>query len=137
LELWNIAIKPGKPLAFGHLGDTPFIGLPGNPVSMFITFCLYARPFLLLTQGENYQALRFMWVRAGFSRPRGHKRREYLRARIITDTQGREVAQPYAHQGSGVLSSLAWAEGLVCIPEHDTVQSGDMVRYLPLAQLID
>jgi len=137
LELWNIAIKPGKPLAFGHIGETPFIGLPGNPVSMFITFCLYARPFLLMSQGLPYQAPRFMWARADFERPDGRKRREYLRARLVTDKEHGDGVQLYPHQGSGVLNSLAWAEGLACIPEDSGVARGDMVRYLPLETLFD
>jgi len=137
LDLWNIAIKPGKPLAFGRLGNTPFFGLPGNPVSLFITFCLYARPFLLISQGRAYQPPRFLRVRAGFERSRGHQRREYLRARIESDDNGRDIVQLYPHQGSGVLNSLAWAEGLVCIPENTLVAHGDMVRYLPLEALLD
>jgi len=137
LELWNIAIKPGKPLAFGRLGNTPFFGLPGNPVSLFITFCLYARPFLLLSQGRTNQAPRFLRVRAGFERTRAHPRREYLRARIESDGNGRDSVQLYPHQGSGVLNSLAWAEGLVCIPENCRVAHGDMVRYLPLEALLN
>lgn len=137
LDLWNIAIKPGKPLAFGRLGNTPFFGLPGNPVSLFITFCLYARPFLSISQGRDYQAPRFLWVRAGFERIRAHQRREYLRARIEPNADGEDTVQLYQHQGSGVLNSLAWAEGLVCIPENSLVAHGDMVRYLPLEALLN
>jgi len=137
LELWNIAIKPGKPLAFGHIGEIPFIGLPGNPVSLFITFCLYARPFLLMSQGLPYQTPRFMWAQADFERPRAHKRREYLRARLVSADEQRDTVQLYPHQGSGILSSLAWAEGLACIPEDSCIARGDMVRYLPLETLLD
>jgi len=137
LDLWNIAVKPGKPLAFGHLGDIPFIGLPGNPVSLFITFCLYARPFLLISQGRPYQPPRFVWVKADFERPEAPKRREYLRARLVSDTDHHDTVQLYPHQGSGVLNSLAWAEGLVCLPEGSRISRGDMVRYLPLEELFD
>ena len=137
LDLWNIAIKPGKPLAFGNIEGTPFFGLPGNPVSLFVTFCLYARPFLLISQGRTYQAPRFLWVRAGFERTQPHRRREYLRARIETGPNDRENVVLYPHQGSGVLNSLAWAEGLVCIPENSRVAPGEMVRYLPLEALLD
>jgi molybdopterin molybdotransferase len=137
LDMWNLAIKPGKPLAFGNIEGTPFFGLPGNPVSLFITFCLYARPFLLISQGRAYQAPRFLWVRAGFERTRPHRRREYLRARIETGSDDEDVVRLFPHQGSGVLSSLAWAEGLACIPENSRVAYGDMVRYLPLEALLD
>lgn len=136
LDLWNLAIKPGKPLAFGNIQGIPFFGLPGNPVSLFITFCLYARPFLLISQGRSCPQPRFLWVRAGFERSRGHSRREYLRARLARDAKGQDSVQLYPHQGSGVLNSLAWAEGLVCIPENGLVAYGDMVRYLPLEALL-
>jgi len=133
MKLWKIAVKPGKPLVFARLGDTPFIGLPGNPVSVFVTFCLYARPFVSMLQGQPYAAPDFMWVQAGFDRKRGHNRREYLRARIEIDASGNNVARLYPNQGSGVLSSIAWADGLVCIPEQEMIRSGQMVRYLPLS----
>ncbi|MBI1195564.1 MAG: molybdopterin molybdenumtransferase MoeA [Gammaproteobacteria bacterium] len=137
LELWNIAIKPGKPLAFGHVGETPFFGLPGNPVALFITCCLYARPFLQICQGRTYRPPRFMWLRAGFERPHPHSRREYLRARVESTTEQQDFVKLYPHQGSGVLNSLAWAEGLACIPEGSRIEKGDMVRYLPLEALFD
>jgi len=137
LDMWNLAIKPGKPLAFGNIDGTPFFGLPGNPVSLFITFCLYARPFLLISQGRSYQPPQFLWVRSGFERSRAHKRREYLRARIEIDGNGQDTVQLYPHQGSGVLNSLAWAEGLACIPENSCIARGDMVRYLPLEALLN
>ena len=137
LDMWNLAIKPGKPLAFGNIEGTPFFGLPGNPVSLFITFCLYARAFLMISQGRIYQVPRFLWVRAGFERTRPHRRREYLRARIETGSDDEDVVRLFPNQGSGVLSSLAWAEGLACIPENSRVAYGDMVRYLPLEALLD
>ena len=133
LKLWKIAVKPGKPLVFARLGDAPFIGLPGNPVSVFVTFCLYARPFLSILQGQTYSAPDFLWVQAGFERKRGHNRREYLRARIEIDESGNNIARLFPNQSSGVLSSIVWADGLVCVPEHQTIQTGQMVRYLPLS----
>jgi molybdopterin molybdotransferase len=135
LKLWKIAVKPGKPLVFAYLNSTPFIGLPGNPVSVFITFCLYARVYISLLQGQTYSMPKFMWVMAGFERRRAHNRREYLRARIETDPAGNNIAQLYPHQGSGVLSSIAWADGVVCIPEKETISRGQMVRYLSFSSL--
>ncbi|AOY01266.1 gephyrin-like molybdotransferase Glp [Jeongeupia sp. USM3] len=145
LSLWKIAIKPGKPFAFGRIpagevragsggetGSDPgadFIGLPGNPVSSYITFLLFVRPFLAARVGGEapVQAVR---VPAGFAIGRAGNRREYLRARL---ENGRAVLYP--NQGSGVLTSVVWADGLVVIPEGATVADGDAVDFVPLAAL--
>jgi len=133
LHLWRIRMKPGKPLAFGRIGDTPFIGLPGNPVSVFVTFMLFARPYLQVMQGRiQSDPIRYP-VRAGFDY-RANQRREYVRVRLHADQDGMLVAQTFPRQGSDVLSSVAWADGLVEIAEDTTVQAGETVSFLPFAE---
>ncbi len=133
LHLWRIRMKPGKPLAFGRIGDTPFIGLPGNPVSVFVTFILLARPFLQAMQGRtNAGPLRYP-VRAGFDCHTKH-RREYVRVRLHIDQDGTPVAETYPRQGSDVLSSVAWADGLAEISEDSSVSAGETISYLPFAE---
>src|SRR5690606_29157477 len=106
LTLWKLAIKPGKPLAFGHVEGVPFFGLPGNPASAFVTFQLVARPFLLRCQGGAPEALRRWRLPAAFDWPRPGKRQEYLRGRIGAGERGPEVSI-YPNQSSGVLASVA------------------------------
>lgn len=137
VELWRVAVKPGKPLAYGRVGDADFIGLPGNPVSVFVTFCLFVRPFLLKRMGVREPLPIFWPVRAGFDWPRAAMRREFARARLQRDDPaGMPVATLHPRQGSDVLSSTTWAEGLVEIPEGVTVARGDPLRFLPYANLM-
>ena len=131
LDVWKIAIKPGKPLAFGRVHDADFIGLPGNPVSSFVTFLTLVRPFLLARMGVADRLWRGREVVAAFDWPRPDVRREFLRVRI--DESGRAVLYP--NQGAGVLSSCAWADGLVDNPPNQVVRAGDVVRYLPFSAL--
>ncbi|MFO2464032.1 molybdopterin molybdotransferase MoeA [Pseudomonas sp. 15FMM2] len=131
LALWKLAIKPGKPLTFGHFQGVPVIGLPGNPASTLVTFALLARPYLLRRQGvEAVQPLRFE-VPAGFVWPKAGSRREYLRGRL---EHGRAII--YHNQSSGVLRSAAWAEGLVEVLEGTTLNEGDRVNFIPLSELL-
>ncbi|KRT53755.1 molybdopterin molybdotransferase MoeA [endosymbiont of Ridgeia piscesae] len=137
LDLWKIAIRPGKPLAFGHIGETPFIGTPGNPVSLFVTFCVFARPYILRSQGvagdlqpkEVSAAAAFDWKKA-------EKRREYARARLVSGAAGELQVELYPSRSSGVLSSVAWADGLVVIPEGRTFSRGEPVRFIPYTELM-
>lgn len=131
IDLWKVAMKPGKPLAFGRVGAADFIGLPGNPVSAFVVFCLFARPFLLARMGVALSAPLDFWVPAAFVRVKPGSRREFLRARL---ENGRAVLFP--NQSSGVLTSLAWAEGLVDVPAEVTVAAGDSVRFIPVSQFL-
>ncbi len=133
LTLWRIRMKPGKPLAFGHIGAVPFIGLPGNPVSTFVTFVLFARPFMQFMQGRTQTTPPSWPVQAGFEY-QSKQRREYLRVRLNHDPAGLPVAEPYPRQGSDVLSSVVWADGLVEIPEASRVSPGDTVRFLPFSE---
>jgi len=131
LALWKLAIKPGKPLTFGHFRDVPVIGLPGNPASTLVTFALLARPYLLRRQGvAQVSPLRFT-VPAGFDWPKPGGRREYLRARI---EEGK--VRIYKNQSSGVLRSAAWAEGLVEVREGTTLCQGDSVSFIPFSELL-
>ncbi|WP_178124968.1 molybdopterin molybdotransferase MoeA [Pseudomonas sp. Fl4BN1] len=132
LGLWKLAIKPGKPLTFGHFRGVPVIGLPGNPASTLVTFALLARPYLLRRQGvQQVQPLRFQ-VPAGFVWPHPGNRREYLRGRL---EGGRAII--YRNQSSGVLRSAAWAEGLVEVLEGRTLVEGDWVSFIPLSEVLD
>ncbi|MFT0633422.1 gephyrin-like molybdotransferase Glp [Pseudomonas sihuiensis] len=131
LALWKLAIKPGKPLTFGHYQGVPVIGLPGNPASTLVTFGLLARPYMLRRLGvQRVEPLGFA-VPAGFTWGKPGMRREYLRARL---EQGRVV--PYANQSSGVLRSAAWAEGLAEVMEGSTLAEGDMLRFIPLSEIL-
>jgi molybdopterin molybdotransferase len=132
LDLWAIAIKPGKPFAYGRVGQTHVIGLPGNPVSSLVTFALLVRPFLLRLQGVQALAPQAIDMRADFDWPRADKRREFLRVRI--NAQG--GLDRFANQGSGVLTSAVWADGLVDNPPGQTIAQGDTVRFVPFAQLL-
>ena len=130
LSLWKIALKPGKPVAFGHLDEVPFIGLPGNPVSVFVTFCLFAAPVIRRLQGRRRQFPEPVHLPAGFELPAG-KREQYLRVRV---EKGR--LQLYPHQGSGVLSSVAWADGLARIPVDVAIGPDEAVAYFDFGYLL-
>ena len=137
LDLWQVAIKPGKPLAFGEVfrGDGSaawFIGLPGNPVSAFVTFLFAVRPVLLRLQGAADLAPRPIPMRADFAWPKADRRREFLRVR----RNGAGGLDLFGHQGSAVLTSTIWADGFVDNPGGTTIAPGDEVRYLPLAELL-
>ena len=132
LDLWQIAMKPGKPFAHGRVGGAHFLGLPGNPVSSFVTFLLLVRPFVLTLQGVQAVAPKALSMRADFVLPRGDKRQEFLRVRR-NDQGGLDL---FANQSSGVLTSAVWGDGLVDNPAGQTIQAGDMVRYLPFSELL-
>lgn len=131
IALWKLAIKPGKPLTFGHFRGVPVIGLPGNPASTLVTFALLARPYLLRRLGvQGVKPLQFK-VPAAFTWTKPGTRREYLRGRL---EQGRLVA--YRNQSSGVLRSAAWADGLIEIIEGTTVAEGDLLNFIPLSEVM-
>lgn len=132
LDLWQIAMKPGKPFAHGRIGAAHFIGLPGNPVSSFVTFVLLVRPFLLKLQGATRLVPTAMQLPAHFDLAKPDRRREFLRARR-NEQGGLEL---FPNQSSGVLTSTVWADGLVDNPGGQAVRRGDLVRFLPLAELL-
>ncbi|MFM9972169.1 MAG: gephyrin-like molybdotransferase Glp [Burkholderiales bacterium] len=135
LLMWRIAMKPGRPLAFGrvHCGakTASFLGLPGNPVSSFVTFVLFARPFILRTQGIDHTAPRVINARADFDWTEPDIRREFLRVKW-NETGGLDL---YRTQDSAVLTSTVWADGLVDNPERCVIHQGDSVRFLSYANL--
>lgn len=137
LHLWRLRIKPGKPLAFGKINNTAFVGLPGNPVSVFATFCLFVCPLIKTLQGRNWQKPSGVPVRAGFDWQKPDSRREFLRARLESDENGDTVAMIYPNQDSGVLTSTVWAKGFVEIGEGQTFNKGDWVNYLAFSEFLE
>jgi molybdopterin molybdotransferase len=131
LLMWRIAMKPGRPLAFGNVGKAFFIGLPGNPVSSFVTFLIFVRPFLLKAQGMTDIGPRAIAARADFDWTEPDTRREFLRA--AWNAQG--GLELYPTQDSAVLTSTAWADGLIDNPAGHAIRKGDNVRFLPYAEL--
>lgn len=132
LDLWQIAMKPGKPFAYGRIGVAHFMGLPGNPVSSFLTFALLVRPFVLRLQGVRDVAPQSVAVRADFSWPKADKRREFLRVRHNA-AGGLDL---FGNQSSGVLTSAAWGDGVVDNPAGQTIAAGDTVRYIAFSELL-
>ena len=137
IDLWQMSIKPGKPLAFGAVRngtprDTLLLGLPGNPVSSLVTFLLVVRPLLLRLLGVRDVAPRAVTLRAGFDWPRPDRRREFLRARL-GETGELEL---FPNQSSGVLTSAVWADGLIDNPASQPITRGDAVRFLPFSELM-
>jgi molybdopterin molybdotransferase len=172
LDMWQIAMKPGKPLAFGTVrwppghsaggggatsagtaasagatgvgatasgasgpvgpGGAFFIGLPGNPVSSFVTFLLFVRPFILRLAGVTRVEPRALALRADFTQKKADRRNEFLRARI-NDAGGLDL---FANQSSAVLTSTVWGDGLIDNPPNHAIQAGETVRFLPFADLI-
>ena len=137
LDMWKIAIKPGKPLAFGEVnkpegGTAWFIGLPGNPVAAFVTCLMLVRPFILRLQGVDKVVPKTLPLTADFTWSRPDSRLEFLRARI--NDAGR--VELYPNQGSAVVTSLCWSDGLVLNPPGCAVQPGDTVRFIPFSELL-
>jgi molybdopterin molybdotransferase len=139
LNMWQIAVKPGKPLAFGEVDRADkrssafFLGLPGNPVSSFVTFLLFVRPFILRLQHVSDVAPKSFAMRADFAWPKADKRNEFLRARINA-AGGLDL---FANQSSAVLTSTVWGDGLVDNPPGQTIAPGDVVRFIPFSELMD
>ena len=136
LDLWQIAMKPGKPFAYGQIphaqGRAHFMGLPGNPVSSFLTFALLVRPFVLRLQGGRDVAPQSIAARADFTWPKADKRREFLRVRHNA-TGGLDL---FNNQSSGVLTSAAWGDGVVDNPAGQTIAAGDTVRFIAFSELL-
>ena len=142
LNMWQIAVKPGKPLAFGEVRRTStsvnandtafFLGLPGNPVSSFVTFLLFVRPFILRLQGVVDVAPKAYAMRADFDLPKGDRRNEFLRGKINAEG-GLDL---FANQSSGVLTSTVWGDGLIDNPPGKTIAKGDLVRFICFSDLM-
>jgi len=137
LQLWKLAIKPGKPLACGKIAGTQFFGLPGNPVSAFVTFVLVVRPSLLGMLGCKGSTANSFNVAAGFSAPESGQRQEYLRCQLGPDDDGVSSLQPLGNQSSGVAASLSQADGLAVVPAYTAVSHGDMLEFIPFSELVN
>lgn len=137
LDMWQIAIKPGKPLAFGEITSgsnrAAFIGLPGNPVSAFVTFLMLVRPFILRSQGVAEVVPRAYRLPAASEWKKADKRREFLRASLTADG----AVDLYAHQGAGVMASVVHADGLIDNPPGQLIVPGETVRFLPFSDLLN
>ncbi|WP_426077420.1 gephyrin-like molybdotransferase Glp [Janthinobacterium sp. PSPC3-1] len=133
LNMWQIAVKPGKPLAFGEVEQAFFVGLPGNPVSSFVTFLLFVRPFILRLQGVTGSvAPRSYRLAAAFERVKADRRNEFLRAKINDDGE----LELFANQSSGVLTSTVWGDGLIDCPPGLSIARGDLLRFIPFNELL-
>lgn len=127
LNLWKINIKPGKPLAFGHIANSKFLGLPGNPVSAFVTFLLFGIPLVKKLQGQNHQKPMSFFLPSTFAIDKPRRHPEYIRVRIENN-----AIEKFPNQSSGVLSSTCWANALALIPDNKTIGKGDLLEVLPL-----
>jgi len=136
LDMWKVAMKPGKPIAHGTVQGTPFIGLPGNPVSAFATFCLFVRPYILRCQGGETVTPRSYLLPAAFDWTKVGNRREFVRARLEPQADGAPAVVIYPNQGSGVLTSAVWGEGLAEIREGTAVARGDRIKFTPFTELL-
>lgn len=140
LDHWLVNSKPGRPFAFGRVitpaNESAFIGLPGNPVSSFVTFLLLVRPFIRKLQGVDVNVSnalpKGLMLRAGFDLLKSDRRREFLRARIGQDG----LLELFPNQSSGVLTSAAWADGLIDNPAGSIIKRGDSVRFIPFSELL-
>ena len=137
LDLWQVAMKPGKPLAFGAVrredgSEALFVGMPGNPVSSFVTYLLTVAPLLRALQGRTARPPAAYALRADFDWSRPDRRREFLRVRL----NGQGGLDLFPNQSSGVLTSTVWADGLVDVPALQPIARGDSVRFLPLNALL-
>jgi molybdopterin molybdotransferase len=137
LHFWRLAIKPGRPVAMGQIGRVPFVGLPGNPVAVMVTFFLLARPLMLLLAGANDPGPKLYRVRAGFDYKKRPNRTEYVRARLVRDNEGGWIAEKFARDGAGILTSMVESDGLAEIAEGVTkIEPGMAVDFLPFSEVI-
>jgi molybdopterin molybdotransferase len=136
MHFWRLAIRPGRPLALGQIGKVPFIGLPGNPVAVLVTFMRFARPAILRLGGSSVTEPKMYRVRAGFPVRKKLGRREWLRVRLDRDTDGAPVARKFPRDGAGILTSMVESDGLVELPEELTsFEAGTMVDFLPFSEI--
>lgn len=136
VALWRLALKPGKPLAFGRIGKTPMMGLPGNPAAVLVTFLILAAPLIRQLQGRPARPATPVRLPAAFAVERSSPRREFVRARRV-DIDGQSWLEAHPNQSSGMLSSACWAEGLAVVPEHTRVDRGDTLAFYTFTDLLD
>ncbi len=136
IHFWRLAIRPGRPLALGQVGRVPFIGLPGNPVAVMVTFMRFARPAILRLSGAVGEAPKTFPVRAGFAYRKKVSRREWLRVILHTGEDGMPYVTKFPRDGAGILSSMVGADGLLELPEElARVEEGAMVDFLPFSEV--
>ncbi|MGF1629974.1 MAG: gephyrin-like molybdotransferase Glp [Kiloniellaceae bacterium] len=136
LHLWRLAVKPGRPIALGQVGRIPFVGLPGNPVAVVVTFLTLVRPLILRMMGGKDAPPHTFRVRAGFDHKKKKDRREWVRAHLVEDASGALTAEKFPREGAGILSSLVAADGLIELPEDLTrLEAGAMVDFLPFSEV--
>lgn len=136
IHFWRLAIRPGRPLAFGQVGRVPFIGLPGNPVAMMVTFLRFARPAILRLAGATVEPPMQFPVRARFDYKKKAGRREWVRVRLAVGDGGMPDALKFPRDGAGILSSMVESDGLVELPEELTrVEPGTIVSYMPFSEV--
>lgn len=136
LNLWRVAIQPGKPLAFGSVSDTPWIGLPGNPAAALITALIIARPALLHTQGATHCSHQILHIPAAFAWTKNSPRQQYLHARLALQDNGQLHVEIHPKQSSAMLIAASWADGLVEIKAQETVEKGDLVGFVSYSNLL-
>jgi molybdopterin molybdotransferase len=137
IHFWRLAIRPGRPLAFGTVSGKAFLGLPGNPVAMMVTFLRFARPVLLRLAGASHVEPQLHRVRLAEPVRKKLGRREWLRVRLMAGADGVPVAHKFPRDGAGILSSLVWSDGLIEIAEETTaLAAGDLVDYLPFTEVV-
>jgi molybdopterin molybdotransferase len=138
LHFWRLAIKPGRPVALGQIGRTPFMGLPGNPVAVMVTFLTLARPLILRLAGASMAEPLSFRIAAGFEYRKKEGRREYIRARLVPGPAGETIAEKFPRDGAGILSSMVQSDGLVVLGEGVTrVGRGDPVDFLPFSEVMN
>ena len=135
LSLWKMAIKPGKPFAFGRVGDAVFAGLPGNPSAVLVTFLILLKPFLQACQGQVEKSCAAQQLPADFAVAKPGRRQEYLRVRVV-EKDGQRVLMKHPNQSSGMLSSACWADGLAVLPAGVSVSRGDDLAFWSFAELL-
>jgi molybdopterin molybdotransferase len=141
LNFWNLAIKPGRPIALGHIEregiQVPFVGLPGNPVAVMVTFLRIARPLIMLLSGAKELEPQLYQVKSGFDFKKKPGRREWIRARLEQDDSGDAVALKYEADGSGIISSMVESDGLIELPEDcEAIKQGDLIDFLPFNEVM-
>lgn len=133
IDIWKLAIKPGKPLAYGEVNGVPFFGLPGNPVSTFVTFLMVAKPYLISMQGGSSPENIAYYGQANFNFKAG-SRREYIRVQTSVTSNGVVMLEKFSNQGSGIMTSVVWADALAEVEIDQVVEPGDAIKFYPLRQ---
>ncbi|MBI3772112.1 MAG: molybdopterin molybdotransferase MoeA [Gammaproteobacteria bacterium] len=136
IALWRVRIKPGKPFAFGRVANTPFIGLPGNPVSAIVTFCLFVRPYLLARQGCRSVVPAAYRAQANFDISKPPERDTYLAVYCKTNSDGQSIVRPHPNQDSAALIALAETDGFAVVPAGKSIANGDPIRFIPFRELM-